>query len=384
MNYIENANDFLRLIHSYDEVILFPLGSEGYVTLEFLRYTNQIEHICCVATDRVDIVDNTLQKFEHFLPVIPFEYLPHFRETGVVIIAAPPQMHEAINQGLVRLGFQKIAFLNAETIKQINDSLQQIHNSGQAMHWFMNHITEKITELEYRIAEQNEVCAVNTRAFAEYRNRFLGKKVVLFASGPTSKYYTPIPDAIHIGVNFAWRREDIPLNFLFTQDGFINKPNQPQVEDGFNRVQEKIFIGIYVPRNEWMTFSENLSLKENVCRFYTNGGSKNQRINQDICYHSLIDFWTVAHPALHFALFTYPKEIYLVGCDTSPTGHFYDPKKQNDMAIQNMKVGYARIKMFAKHFYPDTEIISVNPVGLKGLFHDVYTDEYLESLNQDE
>ena len=26
---------------------------------------------------------------------------------------------------------------------------------------------------------------------------------------------------------------------------------------------------------------------------------------------------------------------------------------------------------------PDIEIISINPVGLKGLFHDVYTEEYL-------
>ncbi|MBR0060781.1 MAG: hypothetical protein IJP68_04790, partial [Selenomonadaceae bacterium] len=190
--------------------------------------------------------------------------------------------------------------------------------------------------------------------------------------------------AIHIGVNFAWRREDIPLNFLFTVDGQINKPNQHQVEDGFNRVQEKIFIGIYVPRNEWMTFSENLSLKENVYRFYNNGGGKHQRIYQDICYHPLMDFWTVAHPALHFALFTYPKEIYLVGCDTSRTGHFYDPEKQTNMETQNMKVGYARIKMFAKHFYPDTEIISINPVGLKGLFRDGYTEEYLELLNKGE
>ena len=381
MNYIGTANDFLQFTQSYEEIILFPLGNEGYFTLEFLRYTNQIERICCITADKVDGVDNTLQVFNHFLPIVPFEYLPHFRESGVIVVAAPAQFHETVNQGLMQLGFQKIVFLHVEAIKQINDSLQQMHSSNQSMFWFMNHVTEKITELEHRIAEQNEVCAVNTKAFAEYRNHFLGKKVVLFASGPTSKYYTPIPDAIHIGVNFAWRREDIPLDYLFTIDGQINKPGQIQVEDGFDRIQEKIFIGIYVPKNEWMTFSENFSLKKNVCRFYNSGGNKHQRIYKDICYHALADFWTVAHPALHFALFTYPKEIYLVGCDTSPTGHFYDPKKQNDMAIQNIKVGYARFKMFAKHFYPDTEIISVNPVGLKGLFRDVYTEEYLASLN---
>ena len=382
MNYIEDANDFLQLIQTYDEVILFPLGNEGYVTLEFLKYANQLERICCVAADRVDDFDNTLQRFNNFLPIVPFEYLLHFRESGVVVVVAPTRTHAEINQSLLRLGFQKFVFLHIEAVKQIDVSLKQMLSSNQALFYYMDHFSKKLTDLEHRIDEQNEVCAVNTKAFAEYRNRFLGKRVVLFATGPTSKYYTPIPDAIHIGVNFAWRREDIPLDFLFTQDGKI--AIYGKVEQGFNKIREKVFVGIYSPRTDWFTFSENFSLEENVRRFYSNGSSKDQKIHQDICYHPLIDFWTVAHPALHFALFTYPKEIYLVGCDTSSKGHFYDPQKQNDLMIQNVKVGYARIKMFAKHFYPDTEIISINPVGLKGLFRDGYTEEYLESLNKGE
>ena len=28
-------------------------------------------------------------------------------------------------------------------------------------------------------------------------------------------------------------------------------------------------------------------------------------------------------------------------------------------------------------FYPDTEIISINPIGLKGIFKDVYTEDFL-------
>ena len=382
MNYIEDANDFLRLIQTYDEVILFPLGNEGYVTLEFLKYANQLERICCVAADRVDDFDNTLQRFNNFLPIVPFEYLLHFRESGVIAVVAPTQTHETINQDLVHFGFQKIVFLHIAAVKQIDVSLKQMLSSNQALFWYMDHFSKKLTELEHQIAEQNEVCAVNTKAFADYRNRFRGKRVVLFATGPTSKYYTPIPDAIHIGVNFAWRREDIPLDFLFTQDGKI--AIYGKVEEGFNKIREKVFVGIYIPKVDWFTFPENFSLEENVRRFYSNGSSKDQKIHQDICYHPLMDFWTVAHPALHFALFTYPKEIYLIGCDTSPTGHFYDPQNKNDLMIQNIKVGYARIKMFAKRFYPDTEIISVNPVGLKGLFHDVYTEEYLESLNKGE
>ena len=184
-------------------------------------------------------------------------------------------------------------------------------------------------------------------------------------------------------MNFAWRRENIPLDYLFVIDG--KTAVNGKVEEGFSKIREKVFVGIYPLKYDWFTFSENFSLVENVCRFYTNGSTKYQRIYQDICFHGLVDFCSVIFPALHFALFTYPKEIYLVGCDTSRTGHFYDPKKQqDDMAIQSMKVGYARMKMFAKRFYPDTEIISINPVGLKGLFSEVYTDDYLTSLNKGE
>ena len=38
------------------------------------------------------------------------------------------------------------------------------------------------------------------------------------------------------------------------------------------------------------------------------------------------------------------------------------------------------LKAFAKAFYPDVEIISVNPVGLKGIFK----DEYQEAFKQNE
>ncbi len=40
------------------------------------------------------------------------------------------------------------------------------------------------------------------------------------------------------------------------------------------------------------------------------------------------------------------------------------------------------MKGFAKTYYPETEIISVNPVGLKGLFHDVYTESYLNEHSE--
>ena len=39
--------------------------------------------------------------------------------------------------------------------------------------------------------------------------------------------------------------------------------------------------------------------------------------------------------------------------------------------------GYQKVKAFVERFYPDTEIISVNPMGLRGLYSDVYTDDFI-------
>ena len=33
------------------------------------------------------------------------------------------------------------------------------------------------------------------------------------------------------------------------------------------------------------------------------------------------------------------------------------------------------MKEFAETYYPDTEIISINPVGLKGVFKDEFTEK---------
>lgn len=40
------------------------------------------------------------------------------------------------------------------------------------------------------------------------------------------------------------------------------------------------------------------------------------------------------------------------------------------------------MKTFVENFYPETEIISINPVGLWGLFRDVYTEEFLATQTE--
>lgn len=46
--------------------------------------------------------------------------------------------------------------------------------------------------------------------------------------------------------------------------------------------------------------------------------------------------------------------------------------------VKAMTNGYKMFKKFISIHYPSIEIISVNPVGLKGIFKDVYTQKYVD------
>lgn len=90
--------------------------------------------------------------------------------------------------------------------------------------------------------------------------------------------------------------------------------------------------------------------------------------NFDIDILPLPDFTSVVFSAMAFALWTCPKRIYLVGCDCSK-GHF-GTGKEDTISNEHLVRYWIKLKDFAKEYYPNTEIISINPVGLKGLFRE--------------
>lgn len=393
MNYFNNlnfdniANDFMnftsfqdlkslmRLIRTQREVIVYSVGKIGNAFLDFLQYSNNLKYVCCIATKETNN-NNTEQKFSHFLPIIPLEMLVHFKETGLFVVVAPPERHDEIRQNLAEFDFRRILFLDRQILDEVNRELKNFNDSGQIMDWFRQSVISKLGEIEYRIAEQREVVLINTETFKNYKNCFSGKNIVIVGNGPTLSKYNPIRDSIHIGVNRAFFREDFPLDYLFAVE------NKPDVPEGFKKVDKKIFLGKYLDRlpAHWRNFSEEYSSQDKISRFFLNACAryKDQPIYTDICNHGLVDFGTIVSATLQFALYTSPKTIYLVGCDTTSAGHFYDEEAEEEsegiLHTHITKVGYARLKMFARLYYPKTEIISINPVGLKGLFTDVYTD----------
>lgn len=108
---------------------------------------------------------------------------------------------------------------------------------------------------------------------------------------------------------------------------------------------------------------------------------KTMEINPNLEVYPLLSRASVSFPAIHFALWTHPKRIYLVGCDCN-SAPYWDAKSRDkeylvraDEITEIMLDGYKDLKQFADTCYPDVEIVSINPVGLKGIFKDLFQGE---------
>lgn len=364
-------------------VVIFPSGGIGNALVDFLYYTGRAGQVACIASEKMRF--NRFNRFTRTMPIIPLRVMPQFREEHPFLVAAPSDGVEEIHKMLIDFGCKHVFVLSDDVHEGIKDELRKLKDSGRLMMWYLSNISDRLDKVEFRLMLENEICRVNTDAFGAYKNRFRGKKVVVVGSGPTAKYYKPIPDAIHIGMNRTWLQEAITFDYLFTNDP-NNTPNSPPIYDGFSKITDRVFVGTNTQVSD--LWPMDITLKsDNAVRFFINVYARNQLIFPDIRCHPLSSFQSIFSAALEFALFTHPESIYIVGCDASRGGHFYyfneKDASQFNPYLNSLRVGWSRMKLFASKCYPDVKITSINPVGLKGLFKDIYTDEYKASLQSE-
>lgn len=229
----------------------------------------------------------------------------------------------------------------------------------------------------------NIIRAQHSKVFPKYKGCNEGKDVVIVACGPSMAYYEPIPGIIHIGVNKAFQNYKLKLDYIFIQD-YLSVKNY---YDEIISYPAEIFAGSYLENNmiSWInkcTIPEKYLNNPKIKHYYSDYARNINYPYLEFC--GLMDFGSVAFPATQFALYTNPKRVYLVGCDCSSGGYFDGSVNQN---IKNHNLSYLvkywqKLKVYAETYYPDTEIVSINPVGLKGLFKDVYTQEYIDANPQ--
>lgn len=222
----------------------------------------------------------------------------------------------------------------------------------------------------------NELRDAHKAAFSEFRSCNRGKTVVVVGTGPTLQHYTQIKGAPHIGVNSSFLKEGLTLDYYFLTH-YVPEWCEKLKEYDFVK-----FFGMNTKADASDQFPEYFIEENGGRRFFSMLTVPGTQAHVDIAYYPLMAYNSIIFRAIHFALYTHPKRLLLVGCDCSSNGYFdssqtADRKFVGASLVPQWIDGYRNVKKFAAIHYPDTEIISINPVGLKGLFHDVYTENYL-------
>lgn len=218
--------------------------------------------------------------------------------------------------------------------------------------------------------------SLHQSGFLPFKQKHEGQDVVIFASGPSAAFYKPIKNAVHIGINRSFCTSPCPLDYVFVQDYTGSTPEYLAGLSEYEPQKCTKFYGI-LRANIWAkdwTIPESLALKAKAIRYMTDWAPNNTpRFAYDLSVQPLGDFGSTVFSALQFALWTHPKRLYLVGCDCTQGGYSYNTEAHNNLCVAKVVDAYKQFKIFAKKHYPDVEIISINPIALKGLFTDEYT-----------
>lgn len=211
--------------------------------------------------------------------------------------------------------------------------------------------------------------AVINSNLAKYRGIYEGRDIVIVGGGPTVKYFEAIQSAINISINRAFLLDNIKFDYIFTQDHIEDDWLEPYL-----KYDCKKFVGI-IPREVPFKFDQwviNRIKPELYVMAYEPMGP----MPWDVTMEPVADLYGTAFSAVQIALLTNPRRIYIVGMDCSK-GHAFDSIETYDYSI-TQKASWLKIKEYLEYGKYKTEIISVNPVGLKGMFKDVYTKRYIE------
>lgn len=225
---------------------------------------------------------------------------------------------------------------------------------------------------------------LHSQTFPPFKRIHEGSNLYLVASGVSAdrvignEEITRDPNGVYIGVNRAFQIGNYAFNFdyMFIQDYSGKTQEYIDELDEYRGYECQKFYGL---TTEWSydperTIPESHAIKANALRYRTDWAQIEgfePQFAYDLATQPLGCFGSIVFPALQFALWTHPSRIYLIGCDCTTGGYAYDKKDKNFLVPERIIAAYKKFKAFAHKYYPDIEIISINPVGLKGLFKDV-------------
>ena len=262
--------------------------------------------------------------------------------------------------------FKKLEILNNninnKIIKNINEKYEILNR--------------KIDDIFYNASVLTQVPIIH-KYFGNYKRIHENENIIIFACGPTVNIYDNEIEGKYIGINGAVRIKD-DLDYLFLTDKFVQDATLNEEIDAYKGNNCKKFYSVLPLRRTKGIDSNRLpqiNLYNSNANIFMYEDAYESKWAVELEVEAFGDFGGTVFAALQFALYTHPKKIYLVGCDCS-NGYAYSSNINYSYSHQIRH--YEMFKNFVAQSYPDVEIISVNPIGLKGMFKDVYTQKYLD------
>tara|TARA_R110002020_G_scaffold425094_1_gene634537 strand:- start:4142 stop:4789 length:648 start_codon:yes stop_codon:yes gene_type:complete len=207
--------------------------------------------------------------------------------------------------------------------------------------------------------------------FEKYKNKHKGQTAALFGSGPSLNAYKPLDGIdINVGTNFIgnhhlFKGDAQLLDYYFFGDRGRCMDKSYKVnfaKFGASEVDGREHP-LHYSYDEILAFgAEPMSVTNTYPQFHLDI-AKNPTHGVSVIFH-----------ALNFLFYVGVKKIYIIGCDCSSRECF----DGNDIinsgptgTYDGCKVGWVNAKRFIKENKLECEIISVNPVGLKGFFKEI-------------
>lgn len=223
--------------------------------------------------------------------------------------------------------------------------------------------------------------------YKEYKRKFENKDVVLVATGPSAgEYKNIIPGAIHIGVNNApIKYTNIDFDAVFIQDFFTTNPDLNVQIYNYKPNKCKKFFGVHSWHRLFVNIQNGMMIDRIPQHFfydidnvipYLLMDSYCTKFSVNLESEPFGDIGGSVFSALQFICYTHPRRIFIVGCDCGTT-------KSASTKTVNDYSGQIKMWQFCKDFiskiYPEIEIISINPIGLRGMFKDIYEENFIKN-----
>ena len=211
----------------------------------------------------------------------------------------------------------------------------------------------------------------NNGQLANYKDMHKGDSAILYATGSSIKNYRSIGDPenfVHIGLNRIYNYPNIIQlldYYFFGSEYYLDLKHRQKVDSISKNNTFTLFASSYEEGISHAIINRgNISPEdaqkigaipfENNLNYFTN----------EIAKYSLLGH-SIVFPALQFILYTGIRELYLVGCDGGFTAE--DKKHYGDNHLIRW---WKEFNNFKKRYYQNVRIVSINPVSLKGMFHD--------------